>query len=45
MFFRKVSCHIRIHKDKVADAAAHDEQMKDLMGAKIFVVGVEERKL
>ena len=37
--------HIQIHKDKVTDAAAHDEQMEDLMGAEVFVTGIEEGKL
>ena len=26
-------------------ASSHDEQMKDLMGTKVFVIGVEYRKL
>lgn len=41
----RLSGHIHIHKDKMADAAAHDKQVEDLMGAEIFVVGVEEGEL
>ena len=44
----KPSCfsrHIRIHKDKMADAAAHDKQVEDFMGAKILMVGVKEGEL
>lgn len=39
------SDHILIHTDKVADTAAHDEQMEDLMGTEVFVERIEYREL
>lgn len=39
------SRHIDIHKDKMADAAAHDKQMENFMGAEILMSGVEDGKL
>ncbi len=29
----------------MADASAHDEEVEDLVGAKVFVLGIENRKL
>ena len=39
------SCYIQIHKDKVADASAHDEQMENFMGAKEFMLPIENGEL
>ena len=30
--------HILIHKDKMTEASAHDEEMEDLVGAEIFML-------
>ncbi len=38
------SCYIQIHKDKVADASAHDKQMEDFMGAEVFMPGIKKRE-
>ena len=37
--------HIQVHKDKMAHASAHHEQMKDFMGAEILVFGVKNGQL
>ena len=37
--------HVSIHKDKVADASAHDKQMEHFVGAEGFMLRVEDRKL
>lgn len=37
--------NIAVHKDKMADASAHDEQMKNFVRAEIFMKGIENRKL
>lgn len=34
--------HIQIHKDKMAHAPAHHEQMKNLVGTEIFVLRVKD---
>lgn len=39
-----VLCHIQIHKDKVADTAAHNEQMENFMGTEIPVSVIEKRQ-
>lgn len=38
-------CHIQIHKYEVADAAAHNKQMKDLMGTEVLMPVIENRQL
>lgn len=45
MLMRAASSHIQIHEDKVAYASAHHKQMKNLMGAEIFVPGVKDGEL
>lgn len=35
----------KIHYNKMADASAHHKQMKNLVRAKFFVAGVEQREL
>ena len=37
--------HKYIHNNKVADASGHDKQMKDFMGAEVFMTGIKNRKL
>ena len=37
--------HVSIHKDKVADASAHDKQVEDLMTAEVCMPAVENRQL
>ncbi len=37
--------YILVHTYKVTDASAHDKQMKDFMGAEVFVQLIEYRKL
>lgn len=37
--------HILIHKDKMTEASAHDEQMKYFMRTKILMSGVKKREL
>ena len=39
------SDHILIHKDKMTEASAHDEQMKYFMRTKILMSGVKKREL
>ena len=34
-----------IHNNKVADASGHDKQMKDFMGAEVFMVRVKDWEL
>ena len=34
-----------VHHDVVADAPAHDEQVKDLVRSEIFMPGIEKREL
>lgn len=34
-------CHKTVHHNEVAEASAHHKQMKNLMGAKIFMFGIE----
>lgn len=34
--------HITVHQHIVAEAAAHHKEVEDLMGSKIFVLGIEE---
>lgn len=38
-------CDIQEHKDKVADASAHDEKVEDFMRTEVLVSGIKERKL
>lgn len=38
-------CHEEVHNDKVTGTAQHNENMKDFVGAKVLVVGIEKRKL
>ena len=33
--------NIAVHKDKMADASAHDEQMKNFVRAEIFMKGID----
>jgi len=43
-----VSCLLKykcVHYDKVAEAPAHHEKVKDLMASEIFVAVIEDRKL
>ena len=35
---------IKVHKYEMTDASAHDKQVKDFVGAKIFVPGIKNRK-
>ena len=42
--YGRILCHIKIHENKMTDAAAHDEEMKNLMGAKILVFCVKKRE-
>ena len=37
--------HKPVHQHVVAQASAHDEQVEDLVGAEILMLGVEEREL
>lgn len=37
--------HKPVHQHVVAQASAHDEQVEDLVGAEILMLGVEERQL
>lgn len=37
--------NIQIHKNEMTDTAAHDEQMKDLMGTEVTVPAVKNREL
>lgn len=37
--------NIQIHKDKMADASAHDKQMENFMGPEEFVLSVKNGKL
>lgn len=37
-----LSGDIVVHKDKVADAAAHDKEMEDLMGTEVLVSGIKK---
>ena len=37
--------YIMVHKDKVAETPAHDKKMEDLMGSKILMLCIEQRKL
>lgn len=39
------SCHIQVHKDKMADASTHDKEMEYLMGAEGLVLCIEDGKL
>jgi len=36
---------IKIHQDEMAQAATHDEKVKNLMGSEIFMSPVKDRKL
>ncbi len=38
-------CDKSVHHDIVAEAPAHDEQVEDLVGTKMFMPGVEQRQL
>ena len=40
-----VLCNIQEHKDKVADASAHDEKVEDFMRTEVLVSGIKKRKL
>ena len=40
-----VLCDIQEHKDKVADASAHDEKVEDFVRAEVLVSGIKKRKL
>ena len=39
------SRHIQIHKDKMAHAPAHHEQMKNLVGTEVFVLRIKDGEL
>ena len=41
----RVLCHKTVHHHIMAETAAHDKEMKNLMGAEIFMAVVEERQL
>ena len=48
LFLRYLGCHgayKEIHYDEVTDTSGHDENMKDFMGSKILMFGVEDWKL
>lgn len=38
-------CHVLKHKNEMAEASGHDEEVKNLVGAEAFVAAVENRKL
>lgn len=38
-------CYEKVHHDKVAGASGHNEEMENLMGAEVFVPGIENRQL
>lgn len=38
------SGHIQVHKNKVPDASAHDEQVENFMGAKKFMFFIKKGK-
>lgn len=38
-------CHKTVHHNEVAEASAHHKQMKNLMGAKVLVTGIENGQL
>ena len=40
-----VSADISVHENEVADAAAHDKKMENLMGTKVFMDRVKYREL
>ena len=39
-----LSRYIQVHQHKMANAAAHYKQMKDLMRSEIFMFGIEDRQ-
>lgn len=49
LLFYKISCAYRhdkeIHDYEMADASSHNKEVKNLVGAKVFMPGVENRKL
>ena len=38
-------CYEKVNHDKVAGASGHNEEMENLMGAEVFVPGIENRQL